>query len=192
MATKKQRSRARKRQRHIDPGELHPQLRSGLTQGASAEEAQQELGPVVAHDGVDIVRYLREQKAVEGTRIPVPRFIGASKDTGFVRQRPDGTRLGDAVLTFPWEVVRAMRAGMICMRCLEPQSFAFADEHIEGCEGVDLHGPHYMKDRQVVDFALEFEGEKLIGPSKPMSEYLEEQDLRVEKAKFRAKKLGLI
>lgn len=184
MASKKQRNKALKRQRHgIDPAELHPHLRAGLTQGASATEAQEELGPVVARDSTDIVRYLRDTSTVGDSRVPTPRFIGANASTGFVRESLD-RRLGDAVLSFHPETVRAIRAGMICMRCLEPQPFAFADEHLEGCEGVLIHGKHYMKDRQVVDFALEFEGEKHIGPSKPMSELLEEQHLRVERRAF--------
>lgn len=183
MATKKQRSRAAKRRRHIDPAELHPSLRAGLTQGASFEEAMEELGPIPNRDSTDIVRYLKDTTPVRDSRVPTPRFVGANASTGFVRESLD-RRLGDAVLSFHPDTVRAIQAGMICMRCLEPQPFAFADEHIEGCEGVLIHGKHYMKDRQVVDFALEFEGEKHIGPSKPMTELLEEQDLRVEKRAF--------
>lgn len=179
----KQRNRALKRRRHaIDPGEIHPSMRAGLTQGASAEEAQQELGPVANTDGGDIVKYMREQKEATG-RVPVPRFIGSDSSTGFVRESHD-RRMGDAVLTFPREVISAIQSGMICMKCLEPQATAFGDEHIEGCEGVLLHGPHYMRDRQIMDFAMEFEGDKHIGPSKPMSELAEEQDARVEKRLF--------
>lgn len=189
----KQRRRVAKSRRHeISPEEIHPALRAGLTQGASAEEAMQQLGKVErAQDGRDIAAYLKDVKTVADSRVPIPRFAGTDANTGFVRESHD-RRMGDAVLTFHPEVVRAIQAGMICLRCLEPQPFAFADEHIEACEGVLIHGKTYMKDRQVVDFALEFEGDKHIGPSKPMTEYAEEQDLRVEKAKFRAKKLGLI
>ncbi len=188
----KQKNRALKRRRHINPEELHPSLRPGLTQGASAKEAQEYLGSIEpARDGTDVARYMREAGSAGDSRVPIPRFSGSDHATGFVRQSLD-RRMGDALLTFPRDVIRAMQAGMICLRCLEPQPYAFADDHLEGCEGVLVHGPHYMKDRQIMDFAMEFEGDKHIGPSKPMSEYLEEQDLRVEKAKFRAKKLGLI
>lgn len=184
MATKKQRARVSKRRRHeISPDDLHPSLRAGLTQGATAEEAQQELGPVANKDAGDIVAYMRDQEAVAGTRVPIPRFVGQNASTGFVRESLD-RRMGDAMLTFPRETIRAIQSGMICLRCLEPQPGAFADEHLEGCEGVLLHGPSYMKDRQVVDFALEFEGENHIGPSRPMSEFAEEQDARVEKRRF--------
>lgn len=184
MPTKKQKNRALKRRRHeIDPGELHPSLRAGLTQGASAEEAQQHLGAVANHDGRDIVKYMREEQQSSTARVPTPRFAGSDSSTGFVRQSLD-RKMGDALLTFPPEVIRAIQSGMICLRCLEPQSWAFEDAHLEGCEGVLIHGPHYMKDRQVMDFAMEFEGDKHIGPSKPMSELAEEQDARVEKRLF--------
>jgi len=39
----------------------------------------------------------------------------------------------------------------------------------------------------VLDIAMEMEGEVHIGPSKPIKEYLQEQELRHEKAKFEAK-----
>jgi hypothetical protein len=41
-----------------------------------------------------------------------------------------------------------------------------------------------VADRQVMDMAMEFEGERHLGPSKPIAEYMEEQELRVEKRKF--------
>ena len=44
-----------------------------------------------------------------------------------------------------------------------------------------------MKERQIMDVAMEFEGDKHLGPARPMSEYLEEQSLRHEKAKFEAR-----
>lgn len=73
----------------------------------------------------------------------------------------------------------AIKSGYMCLRCLEPQPFAFP-------EMCDLCG-YPMKDRQILDVAMEFQGEKHVGPSKPINEYLMEQDLRVEKRKFEEK-----
>ena len=41
-----------------------------------------------------------------------------------------------------------------------------------------------VKDRQIMDIAMEFEGERQLGPSKPIGEYLQEQEARKEKRKF--------
>jgi hypothetical protein len=183
MSKRKRNKALTKRHVHkVNPDDLHPSIAAGLTQGASAEEAQQHLGKITpVKDGADIARELARTPTVDGSRVPLPRFTATTTDTGFVRESHD-RRLADATLTFPPETFGALRAGMICLKCLEPQEHSFEDYHLEGCEGVALHGPTYMKDRQIMDLAMEFEGEKHIGPSKPMSEYLAEQDKRTGRA----------
>lgn len=185
MANKRQRNRAIKRRRKIDTSELQPRVAAGLAQGREEIEAA-DLAFASSPRSPSGVEMLRRWESEQGKseRVPHPKFVGESRATGFVRQRPDGSKLADTVLSFPPDVMRAIREGMICLRCLEPQPYAFADQHIEGCEGVMLHGQSYMKDRQVMDIAMEFEGEKHFGPSMAMQQFLDAQDERVQKRKF--------
>lgn len=182
---RKDKIRRHSKQARIDPSRLAPGVAAGLAQGReeieAADQAFAESGRMPS--GVEMLRRWEAERGKVG-RVPTPKFIAQNTSTGFIRQRPDGSKVADAVLTFEPSTMRAMREGMICMRCLEPQPHTFADEHIEGCEGVQLHGPNYMKDRQIIDLAMEFEGEKHIGPSKPMQEFLDAQDERVEKREF--------
>lgn len=190
MATARQKKKRDKALRHSKPGkidtsELMPRVAAGLAQGREEIEASDEdyRNSPHAPSGVEMLRRWESENG-KTNRVPTPKFIAQNKATGFVRQRPDGTRLADTVLAFPSDVLRSIKEGMICLRCLEPQTHSFADQHIEGCEGVMLHGPSYMKDRQIMDIAMEFEGDKHFGPSKPMTELLDEQEERLEKRKF--------
>jgi hypothetical protein len=47
-----------------------------------------------------------------------------------------------------------------------------------------------MAERQIMDIAMEFRGHDFIGPSRPITEYLEEQEERVERAEHAARKAG--
>lgn len=112
-----------------------------------------------------------------------PRFHAENVDTGLVRESL-GRKFMDAEIVYPEEVRRAILAGMICLKCQEPQELPFEDSHIDGCEGVLVRGKHYMRDWQIIDCAHEMEGEKHLGPAKPMREFLDQQDARLEKRKF--------
>lgn len=163
--------------RKFDPDNLHPLLREGYTEGQSAEEVAQEIASQPS--GVEQLRHMRKHGNVAGTRVPVPRFV-AEDDTDAVWSDGVTDRLQRNVnVTFQPETVRAIQAGHICLRCFEPheQSFPIA---------CSLCG-YSMKDRQIMDFALEFEGGKHLGPAKPLSEYLEEKAAEREKAKFETK-----
>lgn len=77
-----------------------------------------------------------------------------------------------------------MREGYLCMYCYEPQSSAWADQHIPGCKGVLMHGPRFMRDRQSVEFSLRHEGDSMMGPQKPMRDFLDAQSERSEKRRW--------
>jgi hypothetical protein len=169
-----------KKRKKLNTDNLAPGIAAGITIGASVEEAARE-------HPIKPIRPLHERLAHmhdQGTgRVPTPRFHAENKDTGFVRESLD-RRFVDTEITFPPEVLRGIQAGAICLRCLEPQATPFGDDHIPGCEGVGLRGKNYMRDWQLIDLAHEMEGTKHLGPSKPMREYLDEQEERVEKARF--------
>ncbi len=177
-------SRRKRAKQFVDPGDLAPSVAAGLTQDVSIEELRA-ADPGRIPGGHKAAQHMNRES---GGRTPNPHFVAAHKNTGLVRQAQDGRKLIDAEITFTQPVFNAIRAGMMCLKCMEPQSSANADEHIPGCEGVLVHGSRYMRDfYQVQDIALEFEGETHIGPSKPMSEIVAERELEVAKALFNRK-----
>lgn len=175
----------RKRKKNtISPDDLAPGIAKGLTVGASAKEALEEH-PVKGKSGIELVRDLAKAERVIGTRVPLPKFIGReAPDSPLIMSYGDERRFRDVTLLYPPDVLRAMREGMLCFKCGEPQAHAWEDRHLPGCAGVDLHGGTYMRERQILDMAMEMEGEVHVGPSKPLSEFADEQDLRIEKRAF--------
>lgn len=169
---------AKRRKQRLRTEDLAPEIARGITIGASAKEALDQHPVTPIRPLEQRLRHMHDIGAALR-----PRFHGETTDTGFVRESLD-RRFADAEITFPEEVRRAILAGMICLKCLEPQTSSFADEHLEACEGVLVRGPRYMRDWQIIDCAHEMQGEKHLGPSKPMSEFLGAQDERMEKRLF--------
>jgi hypothetical protein len=174
---------SRRKRRHISPEEVAPGIAAGLTQGVPKDEALA-MFPAKQASGIEVVKHMKDVEKVVGSRVPTPRFVGEESSTDMVMEFADGRRFADVRKTYQPEAIRAFQEGMICMKCLEPQAFPFEDQHLPGCEGVALAGEHYMRDRQIMDFAMEFEGERHIGPSKPIKEFMVEQEERVEKRHF--------
>jgi hypothetical protein len=170
----------------INPDNLAPLVAEGLSQG---NEPVPERDRVLS--GVEAIRYMREGARVN--RVPVARFVGETAPSDLpvqmLTEMPDGRVFVDPVNTFQPETMDAMRAGMICMECHEPQVQPFEDSHLPGCLGVETYGPHFMRDHQGLRLATETVADRHIGPSKPMSELLEEQDERAEKARASRKLL---
>lgn len=161
----------------INVENLAPAIAEGMTFGVPKAEA---LAESPSKEG-SVVRHMSEHESVG--RVPLPRFVGEDR-AGMVTTFADGREFRDKTLIFQPEVMRSFQAGMICLRCLEPQSHAFADEHLPGCEGVALVGARYMRDRQIMDYAMEFDGERHLGPSRPINEYLDELEAVAEKRAF--------
>jgi hypothetical protein len=186
--------RGRKRER-VRKEDLSPALAAGFTESPEEEEQQlvdlgyekdEESGEWrdTRPDGLERNRMMSEKPYVPGTRIPLPRFIGHESDSDIIVEFADGRKFHDITKSFDPETVDAIVHGMICLRCLEPQPFPDADEHLPGCEGVALVGNNYMKERQRIDFMAEFEGEKHYGPGRPIQAFLEDQAERKQKRDF--------
>lgn len=188
-------SKRRKRHYKIDATELSPKLAAGLTQGdehhvetfvvddRTGQKAKRLVGESSKlPDGIKVAQHMNTE--TEGsTRAPNPHFVGIDDPYGMIRQDATGRKMGDVNLVFTHEVMNALRSGMICLKCLEPQAFAFEDAHLRSCEGVMVRGPRYMRDWQIVDIAVEFEGETHVGPQKPLAEYEEEiEEKRLRRA----------
>lgn len=170
----------------VDPADLDPKVAAGLAQGDEEIEEQEERYKAegLHPSGLQIASHMGQAETVIGSRVPKPRFVAMEGGYDMVTSIGDDRNFRDVNKVFDPETLQAMKAGYICLKCLEPQAFAFEDAHLEGCEGVSLAGPEYMKKRQIMDIAMEFEGETHIGPSKPLKEFFQEQELRREQREF--------
>ena len=173
---KRQRNRALKGKRLVRDDELAPGVAAGLTQGASLEEALA-AHPIQKAQGRDVVAHMREaDQRLSRSGQQYATFVGIS-DKGAVWTDGVTDRVQmDVAKTYTQEGLRFLREGRQCLRCDEPQPDPFP-------LSCDLCG-YAMKERQIMDIAMEFEGDKHLGPSRPISEYLQEQEARMEKRRF--------
>jgi len=165
----KQRNRALKRKR-VQLDRLPPKIASGITEGASAEEA---LAEFPTQPGVAEAATLAEVPRVG--RVPVFRAVLKDSLDSVWIDEPTGRKQRDAVIMVNPEVREALRDGWLCLRCWEPQDEAFpapaAANHLPGCT-------YPIRERQAIDVRMEFRGDEHVGPSLPISVYLAEQEER--------------
>lgn len=169
-------ARTKKGKGYVREDEVAPGIAAGLTQGIPKEEALS-LFPVNNLDGVDVVRHMRDADSrLARNGLPYAPFVAANSTdavwTDGVTDRPQM----DYNKTYTPEGLRLLREGRQCLRCDEPHPEPFPAE-------CDICG-YAMRDRQIMDIAVEFDGTKHLGPSKGIGEYLEEQQLRMEKRRF--------
>ncbi len=124
-----------------------------------------------------LIGHLKD-KPMQG-RVPVATFVAESDPNEFWSLGDDRV-MGGADVTYTKEVIDAMKAGMLCLRCGEAQEQSFP----VACE---LCG-YSMSELQIRDLALEMKGEKHLGPSEPISAHIDRLDEEALKLKF-AKKL---
>src|SRR5581483_9807755 len=134
--------------------------------------------PVKKVSGVESVRHMRDadKRLSRSTGLPFAKFVAEEDDAAVWADGKTDRLQSDYVKTYTPEGMRLLREGRQCLRCDEPHPDPFPVT-------CDLCG-YPMKERQIVDLALEFEGNRHIGPAKPISEYIEEQELRREKRAF--------
>jgi hypothetical protein len=147
-----------RKRKEIRPEQLSPGIARGLTQGVPPDKVEAELGierrpgPGSGHMG--------ETEFVPGTRIPLPKFLVEDDPHSFtvVSGRP---QRGARVILLP-ETLAAMKAGWICLRCMEPQDEPFPFR----CTSPPEMGCEYrISDCQLRDIAIEYEGETEVGPT---------------------------
>lgn len=163
----------RKKGRQIRPEDLHPSQAEGLTVGMNAREALASIpDPARADlDGEALVQHqLGGEQDLIG-RIPVFRAV-LKDDTHSVWKEEDGRLQRNVVASIDIETFRAIQAGHICLRCYEPHPEAFPDQ-------CDMCG-YPMRERQILDIAMEFRGHDHVGPGLPIGHYLDEQERRLE------------
>jgi len=107
------------------------------------------------------------------------RFV-AEPDNSEIWSLGDDRRFGGVDVTLRPEDFRKMQSGYMCLRCYEPQEESFPLQ-------CPLCG-YAMQERQIRDVAVEFTGTKHLGPSKPISDYVDELDEAAARKRF-AKKI---
>lgn len=156
--------------REPDIDNLPEKIHEGITLGPESLEEANEKFPVLP--GAPDLSYLARPGQL--------KFRAFDVSGGMALRFPDGRMFRDVDVAFTKEDRERVRLGYICIRCLEPQSAANADEHLPGCIGVDMHGERYMRDGQhMIDVAAEFDEREIhVGPSRPIRAYLDEQSER--------------
>jgi len=176
---KRQRKRREKDLRH---DQFAPNVAKGLTlgtlEGVSKYEAL-EKHPVKKVAGVDAVRHLNDADArmlnKDGRAMFAPFVARNSTDAVWTDGVTDRPQM-DYSATYTKEGLGLLKEGRQCLRCGEPHPVPFP-------LACDFCG-YAMKDRQIMDIAIEFEGERHLGPSKGIGEFMAEQEERIEKRKF--------
>jgi hypothetical protein len=165
----------------IDPAKmLSEEIAEGLTLGPESKEEADEKFPNLP--GAPDLSYLSREGGVKFRALDKP-------SSPFYIGFPDGRLLRDVDIAFTKEDKQRIEQGYLCLRCMEPQTHANADQHLEGCIGVAHYGERYMRDGyHLIDVAAEFdESEIHVGPERPLRAYVDDMDERMEKKRWRHK-----
>lgn len=175
-------STMRRHGRRVLPEHLHPKQAEGLTIGMSAKDALRSIADDHQHiSGEALVQHQMHGEQDKIGRVPVWRAV-LRDDTHSVWKENDGRLQRNVIESVEVETFRAMQSGHICLRCHEPQEEAFPVE-------CDFPGCGYpMRERQIMDIAMEFRGHEHIGPGLPIAEYLDQQDRRMEERERKERK----
>lgn len=185
-------ARKRKKRGKVGPGGkprgvdldsvLSEKVAEGITQGPHALEEANEKFPILP--GAVDLSYMRRDHDGE------LRFRVRENPNNQVALRfPDGRMFSEPDILYPPEIRQEIEQGYRCLRCQEKQSTINADEHLlngDGCIGVQQYGLRYMRDGfHLIDVAAEFtEDGAHVGPSRPLTQYMEDQDQRIEKLRW--------
>jgi len=157
--SKRRRKRSSSRPDPVKPDQLAPGIAAGYTEGVPADKIDEEL-PSRRDDPIDL-RLLKQPKMVEGTRVPLPRFLVEDESSELWTPGRGRTQRGVRITLAP-ETLAAMKAGWICLRCMEPQDESFPLT----CQSPEEMACDYpIRERQLRDIKIEYEGERQLGPS---------------------------
>lgn len=153
-----------RKSKKVKPDQLAPKIAEGYTDTPmTPEEARREF-PVQTR--------------------PAPKLSGAfmvlEPGTAEIQEPNTGRKFLDVDVTMSAEQVGQIREGYRCLRCKEGP---FEESWPLAC---DVCG-YEIRARQAVDFRMEFEGEKHIGPARPLAAFMDDLEMRQEEALFRKK-----
>lgn len=153
--------------------ELHPAQRVGMS--IDGEDVGQPLSfPTTSQ----LIAHMGKDAGGKVGRVPSVKFVAEDDPTEFWSLGDERVMAGVDV-TYTKETYDAMLCGRICMRCQEPQDEDFPVE-------CSLCG-YSMKELQIRDLALEFKGEKHLGPSQPINEFMDQAEEEYLKRRFTQK-----
>lgn len=163
-----------KKSRPPDIDNLPERIHEGITLGPESKEEADEKFPNLA--GALDLSYLGQERR-HGIAF---RAVQHTREDPLLLRFPDGRLFRDVDVAFSADDRKRVELGYVCIRCLEPQSAANADDHLDGCIGVATYGERYMRDGyHLIDIAAEFdEREVHVGPSRPLRAYLDQMDER--------------
>lgn len=177
-------AKAAAKRKKIVEGEVAPLIFSGLTQGLPKQEALEAHPMRTKVDGRQVISHMRDadKRLDRSSGLPYAQFVAEDSTRAVWHDGVTERRQMDVLKTYTPEGMRLLREGRQCLRCDEPHP---DDPFPVAC---DLCG-YAMKDRQIMDIAMEFEGLRHLGPARPISEYLEEIEERTEKRRFIDRKI---
>ena len=144
--------------KRVKADQLAPLIAEGFTEDVPLERVESELP---ASKPESDPGYLNEAETVPGTRIPLPKFFVEHDTSGIWQVHSGRVHRGARIILLP-ETLEAMKAGLICLRCMEPQDEPFPFR----CTSPPEMGCEYrISDRQLRDIAIEYEGGQTLGPT---------------------------
>jgi hypothetical protein len=145
--------------KQVKSDQLAPGIAEGFTQDVPLERIDSELGlDKAAGAGLE---HLREDELVPGSRIPLPKFLVQDEADEVFHLQSGRVQRGARVILLP-ETLQAMKAGWICLRCMEPQERAFP---LRCTSPPEMACNYPISQRQLRDIAREYEGEQELGPT---------------------------
>jgi len=155
----------------LRPDQFAPKIAEGLTEGPlTPEEARREF-PVEKPPAISYLHMRQEHARGE------PYAAMVIERNGIPIQEPNtGRWMEDVDVIITHEEAQQILAGYRCLRCKEPFETAFP--------AICFVCGYDVAERQTVDAAMELEGDRHVGPSKPLTEYMQELEERQEKALF--------
>lgn len=149
--------------------ELHPAQRAGLEINGEAVGDS----PSSSVTTSDLIAHMKDADVERGNT--AAKFV-AEDDPSEYWSLGDDRVVAGADVTFTKATMQAIETGHTCLRCMEFHDVAFP-------VACSLCG-YSMQELQLRDVALEIKGFKHLGPSEPISHYMEEQQEEMLRRKF--------
>lgn len=167
------------RKNKVKPEQLAPKIAEGYTDTPMTEEDARREFPSTVEKKRDL-GFLRKPTYLPGTRLPIPEMVLIPNDV-VIEEPNTGRRFHDVDQGMHPEARQAIQAGHMCLKCKEPHPDEAFPMYCNVCG-------YEMRERQILDCAVEFEGEIHVGPSKPLTDFMEDLDERQQKQMY-AKKI---
>ena len=156
----------------VKPDQLAPKIAEGFTdRPLTPEEAAREF-PAQRTKDMDVSHMRGEM--MPGSRVPKPTMVLIPNDA-VIEEPNTGRRMKDVDQVITEDMMGAIIDRMMCLRCKEP----FEIPNPINCPVCGYE----VRDRQALDAGMELTGDRHVGPSKPLAEFMEDlQDRQLASA----------